>query len=313
MQTENKTKYLRVAAVTAIAGNAILAVLKIVAGLLSGSGALVGDGVDSAADALTGVITLIVVRMISKPADIEHPWGHGRAETVSTMLLSFVIFFAGAQLIISSISGLISGVADVTPSALAVGVTIASIVGKVLLAASQFALGKRADSAMIKANAKNMASDVLSSVGVLAGLIISSNTGSAYADAVIAVLIGALVIRTAVGIFREANLELMDGNNDMEPYRVLVRAVNAVDGASNPHHARIRRIAGFWDIDFDIDVDPDCTVLEAHGIASRVEQEIKRQLENVYDIMIHIEPRGNDDAEVYGLSESDMCGEPAEY
>ena len=302
----NKTKYIRIAALTAIAGNAALAILKIVIGTLAGSAALIGDGIDSSADVLVGIITLVIVNIISKPADAEHPWGHGRAETVSTVLLSFIIFFAGAQLIVSSVSSLIAGEQEFAPSAIAIVVTLISIAGKILLAWSQYLLGKRANSAVVKANAKNMVSDVLISVGVMAGLIISALTGSAYADSIISVFIGAWIIKTAVGIFREANLELMDGNNDMEPYRVIARAVNAVEGAGNPHRARMRRVAGLWDIDFDIDVDPECTVLEAHGIASQVEDEIKRNLENVYDIMIHIEPCGDDAVEVFGLSEREM-------
>ena len=273
---------------------------------MSSSGALIGDGIDSSTDVLISIITLVIVRIISKPADKEHPWGHGRAETVATVLLSFIIFFAGVQLIISSASNLFSGVQHFEASVMSVVVTLSSIAGKILLAWSQYVFGKRAGSAMIKANAKNMASDVLISVGVLVGLIISAYTGSAYADTIITILIGAWIIKTAVGIFLEANLELMDGNNDMEPYRIIVRAVNSVDGAANPHHARIRRISGFWDIDFDIDVDPKCTVLEAHAIASKVENEIKQSLENVYDIMIHIEPSGDNALEAFGLSENDM-------
>ena len=306
---DDKTKYIRIAAITAIVGNAVLAMLKIITGIFSESGALVGDGIDSATDVLISIITLVVVKIISKPADKEHPWGHGRAETISTVFLSFIVFFAGAQLIISSISNLIYGEQQFVPSVMAIVATLISIVGKILLAWSQHILGKRANSIMIKANAKNMTSDVLISLGVLAGLIISSLTGSAYADTIIALLIGAWIIKTAIGIFLEANLELMDGNNDMEPYRVIVYAVNSVEGANNPHRARIRRVAGLWDIDFDIYVDPKCTVLEAHGIASQVEREIKQTLKNVYDIMIHIEPYGDDVAEVFGLSESEMLGD----
>ena len=161
---------------------------------------------------------------------------------------------------------------------------------------------------MIKANAKNMAGDMLISFGVLAGLATSYLTGSAYADAVISILIGGWIIRTAIETFLEANVELMDGSYDMEPYRIIVDAVNAVPGANNPHRARIRRVAGLIDIDFDIDVDPEITVLEAHAIASRVEGEIKKTLENVYDIMIHIEPSGDDTKEAFGLSEKDIRG-----
>jgi len=306
----SKIKYIRLAAVIAIIGNAILAAMKIVVGTISNSGALIGAGIDSSTDIFISIITLFIVKIISKPADAKHPWGHGRAETIATAILSFIIFFAGAQLIIASVSNLASGEQLLMPSAIAIVVSCISIAGKILLALCQHFLGKRADSAMVKANAKNMASDVLISTGVLIGLVISNITGSAYADSIIALLIGAWIIKTAIGIFLEANLELMDGNNDTKPYHVIVAAVNAVEGASNPHRARMRRIAGFWDIDLDIEVSPELTVAEAHAIASQIETEIKQRLENVFDIMVHIEPFGDTTDEAFGLSENEMSNTP---
>lgn len=306
MTQTNKNKDIRTAAVIALTGNSILAVLKILAGTFSNSFALISDGIDSSADVLISVITLVVVRIISKPADAEHPWGHGRAETVTTAFLSFILFFMGGQLVINSLSSLLSAKQTLAPSFSAIIITLISIAGKMILAWCQFILGKRSDSGMIKANAKNMASDVLVSTGVLAGLVISAVTGSGYADIIIAGLIGIWIIKTAIGIFLEANLELMDGNSSTEPYHVILDAVNSVEGAGNPHRARMRRVAGFWDIDLDIDVNPECTVLEAHEIASRVEEAIKLRLENVFDIMIHVEPQGDDTDEPFGLSEAMM-------
>jgi len=293
VREEEKAKFIRVAATIALIGNAVLAVSKIIAGIYTKSGALVGDGMDSSSDVLISIITLVIVRVISKPADAGHPWGHGRAETVATAFLSFIIFFAGAQLVVSSVSNIINGGRGVGSSAIAVVTAAASIFAKILLAWSQFSLGKRAGSAMLKANAKNMAGDALISAGVLTGLVISALTGSAYADPIIALLIGVWIIRAAIVIFLEINLELMDGTDDIDEYRVIIDAVNSVEGASNPHRARMRRIAGSWEIDFDIDVDPKCTILEAHDIASKVENEIKGRLANVFDIMIHVEPRGD--------------------
>ena len=303
----DKTKYIRAAAVIALAGNSALAALKICVGIFSGSEALTADGIDSSADVLISLITLFVVRIISKPADNEHPWGHGRAETVATALLSFVLFFAGAQLIFGSVARMFSGIPQTAPSAEAMGAAIVSIAGKILLAYSQYAFGHRAGSAMIKANAKNMAGDALISLGVLAGLAVSSMTGSGAADTVIASLIGACVIKTAINIFMEANLELMDGSSGTEQYRLVFDAVKSVEGADNPHRTRMRRIAGFWDIDIDIEVSPDITVDNAHAIACRVEREIKARLENVYDIVVHIEPSGDSiEGEGFGLSENGM-------
>ena len=307
-QNNDKTKYIRYAAVIALAGNAILAGFKIFAGLTSQSAALVGDGIDSSTDVLISIITLVVVKILSKPADAEHPWGHRRAETVATNCLSFLIFFAGVQLIINSLSSLIADIHTPIPSVFSIVVLIISIIGKILLALSQHILGKLANSAMTKANAKNMASDVLISFGVLIGFVIVYLTGSGHADSITAILIGVWIIKTSVGIFLESNLELMDGSNDLEQYRIIVEAVNAVKGASNPHRARMRRIAGFWDIDLDIDVNPKIPVFEAHKIASQVEKEIKKRLENVFDIVIHIEPLGDDTYEAYGLSEEEMNG-----
>jgi len=306
----DRTKDIRTAAIISSVGNAVLAFLKITAGLLSGSGALVADGIDSSGDVLISVITLMVAKIITLPADRNHPWGHRRAETVATAFLAFALFFMGAQLIFNSAAGFFSGEAQAVPTALAFVVTIISIAGKTLLAFSQYILGKRAGSKMIKANAKNMASDVFVSFGVLAGLIISALTGTSYADTVFATLIGVWIIKTAIGIFLEANLELMDGNSNHEPYRIIVEAVNGVEGALTPHRARIRNIAGFWDITFDIDVDPARTVADAHAIVSAVESGIKARLSNVYDIMIHVEPRGDDAVETFGLSEDAMRDGP---
>ena len=306
-EERDKTKYIRAAAFVALAGNSALAALKICAGIFSGSGALVADGVDSSADVLISLITLSVARIISKPADSEHPWGHGRAETVATALLSFVLFFAGAQLILSAVARMFSGVPQTVPSVEAAGAAIVSIAGKVLLARSQYVFGRRANSAMIKANAKNMAGDALISSGVLAGIVVSSVTGSGAADTAIAFLIGLCVIKTAINVFMEANLELMDGSAGTEQYRLVFDAVKSVEGAGNPHRTRMRRVAGFWDIDIDIEVNPNITVDNAHAIACRVERAIKARLENVYDIVVHIEPSGNSvEGESFGLSENEM-------
>lgn len=301
-----KADYIRLAAGIALAGNAVLAVLKFIFGAASGSAALIGDGVDSSADVLIAVVTLVVVKIAAKPADKQHPWGHGRAETVAVAGLSFILFFAGAQLIYSSATSLISGAVPEVPSLSALVVTLISIAGKLLLACSQHVLGRRSGSAIILANAKNMAGDVVLSIGVLAGLLLSSWTGSGLADTIITCLVGGWVIKTALGIFRSANLELMDGSTGTEQYQTIFAAVNSVEGASNPHRTRIRRIGGFWDIDMDIEVDPAITVEQAHKIASQVELAIKSRLENVYDVMIHVEPQGSAGDECFGLSAEEL-------
>jgi cation diffusion facilitator family transporter len=298
----DKTKDIRVAAIIALIGNALLATVKIVVGIVSGSMALIGDGIDSAADVLISVVTLVVVKIITYPADRNHPWGHAKAESVAVAVLSFIVFFAGAQLVFQSALSIFSGAVREIPTRAALIATLISVAGKILLAWSQDRLGRRSGSAIIRANAKNMACDVVISLGVLAGLALSSLTGSGLADAVVAALVGAWVIKTAISIFLEANLELMDGSVGTEHYRIVFDAVKSVEGAGHPHRARMRRIGGFWDIDLDVEVNPRLTVWEAHKMASQIEHEIKQRLENVFDIVIHIEPQGDRSVEEFGLS-----------
>jgi cation diffusion facilitator family transporter len=308
-ETARRAGIIKTAAVTALAGNLCLAALKIGAGIHSGSLAVLGDGIDSAVDVLIALMSLIVSAVISRPADAGHPWGHGRAETVATAVLSFILFFAGAQLILNSTVNFFSGATREVPGKTALAATAVSIAGKLLLAWTQYLFSKKAASAMLRANAKNMAADVIVSVGVLAGLGLSMVFNLGAIDSAAAILVGLWIIKSAIGIFREANAELMDGGSETVSYQAVFDAVHSVPGAGRPHRTRMRRIAGFWDIDMDIEVDPNLTVHEAHQIASQVERAIKERVEGVYDIMIHVEPAGNKEHEGFGLCE-DTVKEP---
>ena len=125
-------------------------------------------------------------------------------------------------------------------------------------------------------------------------------------DSWVAMLVGMWVIKNAVSIFLEANTELMDGGSHKEYYRAVIEAALSVEETAKPHRVRMRRIAGFWDIDIDIEVPPNKTVIEAHWIAHKVEKAIKERVENVYDIVIHVEPEGNLENEGYGLCEKSI-------
>ena len=302
----SKARIIKIASLTALLGNTGLAALKIGMGLYAGSMAVVGDGIDSSIDVIIAVMSLAVAKIISRPADEGHPWGHGRAETVATALLSCLLFFAGAQLILNAGRDIFNGAEREIPTMAGLIVTIISIAGKLLLAWSQYLFGKKANSPMLKANAKNMSTDVLLSAGVLMGLVCTRFFEVGIIDSWVALLVGLWVIKSAVGIFIEVNSELMDGGSDKAFYQTVFDAVKSVEEAGNPHRVRMRRIAGLWDIDIDIEVPPNKTVVEAHWIAYKVESAIKEKIKNVYDIMIHIEPEGNLEKEGFGLCEKTL-------
>jgi cation diffusion facilitator family transporter len=188
---------------------------------LSGSLAVMGDGIDSTSDVLIAIVTLVISGIISRPGDREHPWGHARAETTATMVLSFVIFYAGAQLVAKSAGQLFHQDFTREVSVLAISATIVSIIGKSLLAVLEYHYGTIADSDIVRANAMNMKNDIIMSAAVMLGLVASHFLKCPILDPIIALLVGLWVIKNAVSLFTQINTELMDGNTDNALYRKL--------------------------------------------------------------------------------------------
>ncbi len=304
---QQRNKLVKTAAYIAIGGNLLLAALKIAFGLRTGSLAVLGDGIDSSSDVAIALMTLAVGFIISQPSDKEHPWGHSRAETLATIVLAFIIMIAGFQLCISAIQKLFSGELTQIPPPLTLAVTGVSILGKLALAFSQYTLGKKSGSAMIMANAKNMTNDIFISSSVLVGLAASILLKLPFLDPLAGFIVSLWVMKSAVEIFSDLRMELMDGNADDQLYRDLFTAVKSVTGAGNPHRARIRKMASLWDIDLDIEVDGRMCVREAHEIAEAVAREIKCRIPDVYDVMVHVEPSGQGEhSEQFGLCVRDV-------
>jgi len=291
----------------AILGNGVLAVLKLVIGFVSGSYALVADGIDSTTDIASSLVVLVAARIISRPPNIKFPYGYSKADTVASKVLSFIIFFAGAQLAYSTIRILVTGTVMETPSPLAIWITLVSIVGKIILTLILFRTGRQVESPMLIANARNMRNDILISLSVLASLIFTILLKEPLIDRIIALAISVFIMYTAFRIFMKSNVDLMDGIDDTEVYKHLFEAVKSVEGASNPHRVRVRKIGHHFMVNLDIEVNPSLSVQEAHAIAKNVENSIKSNIRNVYDVMVHMEPLGNrEEDEKYGITESDI-------
>ena len=283
-------------------GNAVLSAAKIAVGLVAGSMAVLGDGIDSATDVVISIVMLFTARIVSRPPSRKYPFGFEKAEGIATKVLSLVIFYAGVQMLITSVTAIFSGEERALPGTLALWVTGFSIVGKLALAWYQFRVGRRAGSQLIIANAKNMRNDVLISVGVLVGLFFTFILKLPILDAITSLIISGFIIKTSIDIFMDSNVELMDGVKDEMVYHKIFEAVDRVEGASNPHRVRSRLIGGMYMIDLDVEADGGITLAEAHDIAERVEDSIRAGLGNVYDIVVHIEPRGkHHDAEQFGV------------
>jgi len=275
--------------------NALLAALKLTVGFISGSYAVIADGIDSATDIATSMVVLLAARIINRPPNIKFAYGYQKADTVAAKILSFVIFFAGAQLAWTSVKVLIQEKAIETPSTLAIWVTLISIAGKLLLATLLQRTGKKVESPMLIANARNMRNDILISLSVLASLAFTLWLKEPLIDRVIALIISGFIMISAFKIFMKSNIDLMDGIDDPGLYKELFEAVNEVKGAYNPHRVRARKIGYHYMINLDIEVNGFLSVRQAHEIARKVEKSIKSNLRNVYDVMVHVEPLGNEE------------------
>jgi len=288
------------------AGNALLAAGKIGVGLGAGSMAVLGDGIDSSIDVVISLVMVAAAHIIRRPPSRRYPFGYDKAESVATIALSLVVLFAGVQMLVPSVGAVFSGEARPLPGRIALWMTAVSIVGKTALAWHQFRVGRRIGSEMLVANAKNMRSDVLISVGVLAGLGFTYLLNMPLLDAVTGCVIGLFIVRTGLGIFLDSGRELMDANRDETIYHRIFDAVARVPEAQNPHHIRVRTIGGRYMIDLDIELDGDMTVRRAHDVADRVEESIRAEVVRVYDIEVHVEPLGaHRMAEPFGVEVDD--------
>jgi cation diffusion facilitator family transporter len=289
-------------------GNAVLASSKVAVGLIAGSMAVLGDGIDTSIDVVISLVMLVTAFIIRRPPSRRYPFGYDKAENVATIVLSLVVFFAGIQMFIPSAKMVFSGEQRELPGMLSIWVTVFSIAGKFALSWYQFRVGKRSGSELIIANAKNMQGDVLISVGVLAGLFFTYVLKMPILDAVTSLLISLWIVKIGVGIFLESSRALMDSVQDETVYHQIFEAVARVPEAKNPHHLRMRSIGGRWMIDLDIELEGDMNVAEAHTIADNVEESIRAEVGNVYDIEVHVEPLGaHHKAEPFGV-EFDFAG-----
>ncbi|MFP4447677.1 MAG: cation diffusion facilitator family transporter [Bacteroidales bacterium] len=303
---EERLRTIRYASRIGLFGNIVLATAKILVGFVSGSFAVISDGLDSASDVLTFSVSLFATRVMKRPPDYKFPYGYQRAEAVATKVLSFIIFFVGAQLFYSSLERIITGDPHSFPSPIAIYVTIFSIFSKAALAWYQLQKGKKVESPILKANGKNMRNDILISLSVLLGLFFTYQLHLPILDLITALGISLWIMKEAFMIFMESNLELMDGVEDTSLYYKIFDAVEEVEGAYNPHRVRLRKHATQYVIALDIEVQPDIKISEAHQIAKKVEKNIRENVCNTYDVMVHTEPLGNQEREQFGLSREKM-------
>jgi cation diffusion facilitator family transporter len=281
----------RLAARTAMIGigvSALLGAMKIAAGLAANSVATVSDGFESAADVLTSSIVALGLWAAAKPPDAEHPYGHGRYETLTGLGVGTLLAAVGTGICLRSFEGR----NDLhTPAAFAVWPLLVSIVVKTWLAAAKLRAGRKAGSVALTADAWHDWVDVVSgTVAVVAVLLAVYAPGMSGADHYGGSVIGLIVIFLGVHTVRETALNLVDTMPEPRRVQELRDAALRVQGALGIDKCFARRTGLRYHVDLHLEVDPTLTVRDSHEIAGAVKRHLKADLDWVEDVLIHVEP-----------------------
>jgi cation diffusion facilitator family transporter len=282
-------KRARQIAILGMVVSGILAVMKIIAGRQWHSAAVVADGFESAADIFSSGLVLIGLIVSARPPDENHPYGHGRLETLTGLLLGFFLFGAG---VLISRQGLAAVDHSLTPHWWALVPLAISIMAKGILVKLKHSYSREIGSSSLRADAANDAVDMISgSVAVVAlSLTLWKPVEFERADHYGAFVVGLIVIATAVRIMYESSLFLMDTMPDdaaIARVRSVAMAVRDVKGVEKCY---ARKTGLKYHVDLHLEVNPEITVRAAHDIGGRVRERIREEIPWVADVLINVEP-----------------------
>jgi cation diffusion facilitator family transporter len=269
---------------------AALAAAKIIVGLLAGSTAVVADGVESASDIVASSVVLFGLVLAAKPADSDHPYGHGRLETMTGGAVGFLLAATGILICVRSLAKL--GESGPPPAAYAVWPLVASILVKGTLSPVKFRAGRRARSSALVADAWNDMVDVLSGLAALAGLGLTLYDPGRFADAdhYGGFAVGLIVVFLGLRVIRDTTLQLMDTMPDPVLMSEIRRVALAVPGVMGVEKCFARNTGLKHHVDLHLEVDPAMTVRASHDVATEVRGRVVRELDWVADVLVHVEP-----------------------
>jgi len=277
-------------AATGMAVSGALALLKILAGLAGHSTAVVADGLESAGDVFSSGFVLLGLTLAAKPADENHPYGHGRLEILTGLLIGMILTAGGALISYGAFERL--GRPHEPLESFVVWPLVASLLAKTAMAAYKFRAGRRSGSAALAADALNDAMDSLSAITALAavGLALLDPLRFRDADRYGGFLVGLIVISAGVRVVRDTALQLMDTMPDDDMMVLIRSAACTVRGVRGVEKCFARKTGMRYHVDLHLEVDPDMTVRQSHEIAHEVRERILKTLDWVADVLVHVEP-----------------------
>ncbi len=280
----------RTVAIASMLVSAALATAKIAVGLNANSTAVVSDGLESVGDVLTSGLVLFGLVIAAKPPDSEHPYGHGRLETLSALVVGMILIASGSLIAFRSLQR--AWESQHAPAAYAIWPLVASIAVKSAMSLSKWRLGRRIRSAALTADAWHDTVDILSGTVALIAVAITlaDPVRFAAADHLGGSAVGFIVIFVGIRVVRDTTLQLMDTMPEPEDMQRIREVGLSVPGALGIEKCFARKTGLQWHVDLHLDVDPAMSVFASHQIASEVRARIREKLDWVADVLVHVEP-----------------------
>lgn len=293
MATREKQIY-KVTLIGSVA-NAVLIVLKFLAGILGRSSAMVADAVHSLSDLISDVIVLVFVKISGKPTDKTHDYGHGKYETLATLIIGLILLGAGIALGVGGVEKVIASLRGEVlerPGMLALIIAVVSIVVKEWLYRYTVSWGEKLNSKAVTANAWHHRSDAISSAGTLAGIAGAMFLGEKMRilDPVAAILVSIFIIKSGYDIMKPCIEELLEASLPESQEDRILEIVKSIDGINSVHKLRTRRIGNNIAIDLHAQMNGNQTLRSAHDKASAAERKLKEEFGDGTLVNIHMEP-----------------------
>ena len=276
-------------------GNLSLLIFKFIAGFLSNSAAMIADAVHSLSDFLTDIVVMIFVRISSKEEDENHHYGHGKFETLATVIIGIVLVAVGLGIMKNGITSIIEvtkGNTIKAPGIIALVAAIVSIIVKEILYRYTVIKGKKLDSPSVVANAWHHRSDAFSSIGTtlgIGGAILLGNKWTIL-DPIAAVVVSVFILKVAYQLTKAGLDELLEKSLPKEIEKKIIEILLSFNEISSPHHLRTRRIGKSYSIEVHIRMNGEMSLYDAHQITVDIEKKLKEELHKDIFINIHMEP-----------------------
>ncbi len=292
---DNRTKDIQKITLWGAFCNIALTIVKFVAGILGGSTAMLADAVHSASDLVTDIIVIVFTRISGKGKDKGHDYGHGKFETLATVVVSLMLLVVGAEMIKSSyqqIRSAVEGNPLPAPEMIALWAAVISIISKEFLYKWTVKVGKRLSSPVVIANAWHHRTDALSSVGSLVGIAGAIALGGEWTilDPLVGAVISIVIIVMAVKMSIPALAELTEASLPEKTEQKMLEIIRSVEGVRGVHELKTRLCGHYCIADFHIVVDPETTILESHETTVIIERKLREEFGEETQINIHVEP-----------------------